>query len=630
MNYITKAQVPADDPALYVARPSDNAFDNYLLKSDYISVIGPKYSGKTSLLMRKYRKLRSSQRYLPVYVPFVAPPVTLSDEAAWYQRLHRLIIQDAQGSMGNEPLADNAVAFREALLDVLQHRVRDKVLVIMLDKVEAIPPSVLTPLMAAIRSMFADRETYPAFQRCIFALAGCFSPEDLIIDSSISPFQVASEIEMLDAPFAGVAQLVNLMGSPERPAPDWLAERVYHWTEGDLYLTQCLCVLLEREPYLTPEVVDRVVQHHLVEDFIFSMATRYLETKPQVVDLLRAIRAGGTPIRYTRSNPRLRAAWLAGFIKPNNQRQAVIRNPVYQLFLDQVLPSSGGLIHEVKTEPSILTGTPRVVLHGRYELHEPPCGAGGMGEIYRATDRQTQNAVAVKQLLPGLALDPKFVTRFWREGKALAELAHPNIVGFVDLFMNDNRHYLVMEYVEDNLRKKIDAEGRLSPQAAIKIIGGLADALHHAHSHNPCIVHRDIKPGNILLMSDLTPRLADFGLVLLPGEERLTQPDVAVGTYTYMSPEVLRDKFASPQSDLWSLGVVLFEMLAGVPPFAWADVVSLAQQPMPAPDIRAIRQDVPEPLVNVIFRLLAYEPIDRYPTAHDLSTELQVLAALMA
>jgi tRNA A-37 threonylcarbamoyl transferase component Bud32 len=628
--YVTKAQVPADEPSLYVERESDSQFDDYLRRSEYIAVLGPKYSGKTSLLARKFHGLRSRQRHLPIYIN-VSPLRTLDGEA-WHQRLHSLIIEGGGGELAEAPLATNALRLRDALLHILKDQIQGRVLVIMLDDVEMIPLLILTPLMAMIREIYSSREITEAFKRCVFVLAGCFLPDDLIADPTISPFRVAERIHVLDATINGVTQLTSLMRSMNQPLPNWLPERVYAWTEGDLYLTQRLCALLEHYSELTMELVDQIAAHALIEDDIFHSIIHHLDRNPRLVPLLEKIRLGTSPVRFTRLQRQIAEAWLVGLVKEDARGTCAIRNRVYQTFLDVIVFSNAGTgpLPSPSDETDNLPMPGRVTLNERYRIEEP-LQEGGMGQVFRGTDLLTKEPIAIKRLLRELASHPKFAERFQREGESLRQLSHPNIVRFIDLFLEDEHQYIVMEYVPGgNLSQLMHREGRSLPVATVvHIAAKLVDALAHAHSCN--IIHRDIKPGNVLLTPDMTPRLADFGLARLLDRERVTEVGALIGTYAYMSPEVRRGEDASPQSDIWSVGVMLFEMLAGYLPFTGMNAVSLVlgSQGDPIPDIRTIREDVPAALAELIARLLSHSPAARGESAADLSRELHELAAVL-
>ncbi|MEP7284658.1 MAG: protein kinase [Chloroflexota bacterium] len=628
-HYITKAPLPDDEPALYVQRNSDTQFDDYLYRCDYIAVIGPKHSGKTSLLARKYHQLQSRQRFLPICINM--SPLASLDIEAWYQRLHSLINERVGGDLEDEPLASNPLALRDVLLEMLKNRIDGRVLVIILDDVEAIPKVILTPFMAMVREIFSNREVIEAFKRCVFVLAGCFLPDELIDDPLISPFRVAERIHMLDATPKGVTQLTSLINTSDGSVPDWLAEHVYSWTEGDVYLTQRLCTLLERHEQLTAELVDQLALK-LIEDEIFYRVKRYLDNNPMMLTLLDRIRIGASPIRFTRLQRHIAHAWLAGILREDANGNCAIRNRIYKAFLDLEVFFDG---NPAESSPNSDTtdypvGT-KVVLQRRYVL-ENSLEPGGMGEVFRATDLVTRETVAIKRLLPALVSHPIFAERFQREGESLRQLDHPNIVRFIDLLVIDDSKYIIMEYVHGgSLSQLMHREGRsLSVQTALKIMTGLADALAHAHTKD--IIHRDIKPGNVLLTADLIPRLADFGLARLLSGDRLTEVGVVVGTYAYMSPEVRRGEDASVQSDMWSLGVMLFEMLTGYLPFN-RDIYPNAMhdgQSTQIPDIRTLREDIPEGVSILTTRLLAHNPAQRYASALELGVELRMLSAALS
>jgi serine/threonine protein kinase len=205
------------------------------------------------------------------------------------------------------------------------------------------------------------------------------------------------------------------------------------------------------------------------------------------------------------------------------------------------------------------------VLHDRYTL-TARLGKGAMGMVYRADDKQTGQAVAVKVIARDLAFEPDMLERFRREGEALRQLRHPNIVGFVDMFQHEEQQVIIMEYVPGGSLFQLIKQGPVPLDRARSIALELCDALTRAHHLN--IIHRDIKPENVLLAEDVTPRLTDFGVARLIGEgTRLTGTGTQVGTPYYMSPEAWQGQHLDGQTDIWSLGVVLFEMLAGQVPF---------------------------------------------------------------
>lgn len=254
-------------------------------------------------------------------------------------------------------------------------------------------------------------------------------------------------------------------------------------------------------------------------------------------------------------------------------------------------------------------------------------GSGGMGDVYKGLDQRTSMPVAVKVLKPELATQ-EMIQRFIREGEALRQLNHPNIVKLLDAVQERDRYYLIMELVEGGALDQVLAQTPILPiNRVVNIALDLADALTRAHRLN--IVHRDIKPANVLLTQDGMVRLTDFGIARVLGSD-ITEIGTVLGTLAYIAPEVLQGKPADTRSDIWSLGVMLFEMLAGVHPFkaslqtdGWIYAVLHAA----LPDLEALRPDVPIALVDVINRMVVRDPAERIPRMRLVGSELEAILA---
>ena len=266
------------------------------------------------------------------------------------------------------------------------------------------------------------------------------------------------------------------------------------------------------------------------------------------------------------------------------------------------------------------------VFNGRYELLRH-IARGGMADVYLARDDLLDREVALKVLFPEFANDPNFVERFRREAQAAANLNHPNIVGIYDWGQERGTYYIVMEHVSGrSMSDVLRSTGPLSGDRAAEIASDVAAALATAHSAG--LVHRDIKLGNILVSDEGAVKVADFGIAtaLVSGAEAgLTQHGSVMGTATYFSPEQAQGKTLDGRSDLYSLGVVLYEMLAGTPPFTAETPVGVAYkhvQERPA-SMADHGVQVAASLNAITMKLLAKNPINRYPTANDLRSDLR-------
>ena len=259
--------------------------------------------------------------------------------------------------------------------------------------------------------------------------------------------------------------------------------------------------------------------------------------------------------------------------------------------------------------------TDRRVLGDRYEI-ESMLGRGGMATVYRGRDRVLDRAVAIKVLADKYGGDEKFVTRFQREARAAAGLNHRNIVSVYDTGDTAGEHYFVMELVQgETLADLLRRQGPLSADRAAHIAAGIAEALQAAHDRG--LIHRDVKPGNVMLTTAGDVKVMDFGIARAATDDTLTQTGLILGTASYLSPEQSRGDPVDHRSDVYSLGCVVYEMLAGRPPFSGDSPLSVAYKHVhdqPEAPSRA-EPSIPAEMETVVMRALAKDPDARYPTA---------------
>jgi eukaryotic-like serine/threonine-protein kinase len=263
----------------------------------------------------------------------------------------------------------------------------------------------------------------------------------------------------------------------------------------------------------------------------------------------------------------------------------------------------------------------RAIAGGRYRL-ERPLGHGGMASVFLARDTELDRAVALKLLAENLGGDESVRRRFVREARLAARLSHPNVVSVFDAGEDDGRPYIVMEYVDgENLAELLARRGRVPPDEARGLALQAAQGLAHAHAAG--LVHRDVKPQNLILGNDGVLKVADFGIARAAETTALTQAGTVLGTAAYLSPEQALGEEVTPATDVYSLGVVLYELLSGRPPFKVETLDDLAQRPeMEVAPVSELAPEVPRDLEDVVMRCLARNPAYRPRDGSALATEL--------
>ena len=265
------------------------------------------------------------------------------------------------------------------------------------------------------------------------------------------------------------------------------------------------------------------------------------------------------------------------------------------------------------------------MLSGRYEVLKR-VGSGGMADVYMAKDHKLNRNVAVKVLKSEYVEDEKFLKKFETEAKAVARLSHPNIVNIYDVGMEDGINYIVMELAEGiTLKEYIRKKGYLSPKETVEISTQIASAISHAHKNH--IIHRDIKPQNILVSDTGIIKVTDFGIAKATSSNTVTSTATAMGSVHYISPEQAKGRFCDEKSDIYSLGITMYEMVTGHVPFDHENGVTIAlmhlQNEITPPS--QIRDGIPDSLEKIILKCTMKKPEERYQTADDLIADLRLV-----
>ncbi len=262
-------------------------------------------------------------------------------------------------------------------------------------------------------------------------------------------------------------------------------------------------------------------------------------------------------------------------------------------------------------------------INDRYQIIKS-IGEGGMANVYLAYDTILDRNVAVKVLRGDLATDEKFVRRFQREALSASSLSHPNIVEVYDVGEDNGSYYIVMEYIEGkHLKELIKKRGKLTLSEVIDIMSQVCDGL--ATAHDSYIIHRDIKPQNIMILDSGLVKITDFGIAMALNSTQLTQTNSVMGSVHYLPPEQASGKGSTMQSDIYSMGILMYELLTGSLPFRGENAVEIALKQLkePIPSIKDKLPDVPNSIVNIVKRSTAKNPKNRYTDAREMLDDIK-------
>src|SRR5574344_1369804 len=262
-------------------------------------------------------------------------------------------------------------------------------------------------------------------------------------------------------------------------------------------------------------------------------------------------------------------------------------------------------------------------INDRYQIIKS-IGEGGMANVYLAFDTILERNVAVKVLRGDLATDEKFVRRFQREALSASSLSHPNIVEVYDVGEDNGIYYIVMEYIEGkHLKQLLKRRGKLTTEEAIDIMLQVTDGM--ACAHDSYIIHRDIKPQNIMILENGLVKITDFGIAMALNSTQLTQTNSVMGSVHYLPPEQAAGKGCTIQSDIYSMGILMYELLSGTLPYKGDNAVEIALKHLkePLPSIRKELPDLPQSVENVILRACAKNPKNRYTDAREMHDDIK-------
>lgn len=359
-----------------------------------------------------------------------------------------------------------------------------------------------------------------------------------------------------------------------------------------------LVLLLTVVPYGLRALTDAIYQPVTVEK--------------KVLGLIRTAREAENPLREKRYRQFLLLAWLLGLMPTGalliNHLPRTLRLAQDQ---DMALPEATQM-----RLPTAATGDRFIGTGQRYRLHGM-VAKGGMGEVHLAFDQRLQRQVAAKMLADNLLEDAEQLHRFNQEALALAKLSHPNIVSVLDLFEDRGQFWFIMELLPGGDLSERIRDGAMEEKEALRIIRSIADGL--AYAHDKGIIHRDIKPANILFSDTMTAKLTDFGIAKLASSDVVTQLGLALGSPSYMSPEQAAGQPVDARSDLYALGVTLYQMVTGVLPFRGETTAIMSQhitQPPPPPT--SVNASLSPASESLILTLMAKDPASRFSSARAL------------
>jgi serine/threonine protein kinase len=631
----------------YLPRPADDELLQACQTGEFAYVLACRQIGKSSLMNATDQKLRHSGARTAVIDLSRIGKAENAD--SWYfsfvdelaRRLNLAVDVDAWWQEQPQLLAPTQ-RFLQFLGDVVLGEIDDAI-VIFVDEIDVTLGLDFTDdFFAAIRSIYQDRVLNQAYHRLTFVLLGVATPDELIADTSRTPFNIGREIALSDFTLAESQKLREAVETQYPQHGSNYFTQIYTWTSGHPYLTQKLCrAVLEEARKDNPTLVDALVQKFFLSPevrsepnlhFVRSRVTEDVYA-PEMLEIYKQVLADEARVDDDDQSPAINRLKLYGLVVAKSGK-LVVRNKLYARAFDLAWAEEMLRL----SSPNAKLGLPR-----RYKIIQE-LGQGGFATVYFAqfseipsrkmplgygvqeTDK-TQSA-ALKVLKPSSADDLNQVRRFKQEANAVAKLDHPNIIRIIETGGDKEPFYIVMEYVPGGtLRNKLKA-GPLSREEAMAIVRPIGSALSYAHERG--IIHRDVNPNNILLDTSQTPMrpvLTDFGLVKLlsPDGPSHIQSTSAMGTFDYMAPEQWRQETPTPRTDIYALALTFFEMLAGQRPFSANSSYELMSKHLDEqlPRLSSLAPEVGDFFDEALLQAAAKEPAGRFESVAQFIAALE-------
>ena len=628
--YVVGGTMAPGSPS-YIARAADDELYAAVLSSEFCYVLTARQMGKSSLMARTVHRLRGiGVDSAVVDLTQIGGAKSGITPEQWYYGMAHAIARHLQPRLDSRSWWHEHTRLHppQRLAELMSELVRgapERRFAIFVDEIDAtIDLPFSNEFFAAVRAFYNRRSFDPTFAGLTFVLLGVSTPQDLIQDPLQTPFNIGRAIELTDFTLEEASPLADGMGLPEERARE-LLRRVFHWTDGQPYLTQALCRRLgeasTKHDGLAPGHVDRFVdQSYFAEaaarddqhlKFIGARLTAHNEP-PELLDTYRRI-AAGEPVIHDLTSRLHAALSLTGVVKRQTDGRLQVRNRIYA----SVFTSEWATRQQSQRRGAI--DQPANLIAGRYRINRQ-IGQGGMSTVFVATDLSLGTPVVLKRV----TAHGQARARMLREARVLSELRHDHIAQVSAFIEQGDYGYLAVEYLAGgSLEDRLARDGRVGEQQACMWCRDALSAINYAHQFG--IVHRDLKPSNLMLDENESIKVTDFGVARIFGDARLTMSGAQVGTPAYMSPEQITTPDAVYHStDVYSMGVVLYELMTGRLPIEGDSAFELQSGIVSKPPtpLRSVDRRISARLERIVLRALEKHPERRYAGAGEFAQVL--------